>query len=183
MKNKLYGIILAVAVLAIALVILFYWETRPSTPNSLGTAQADYKNISYKINGEDVLLINGSAKTLDKIGVGSESGTTTAYFGNEVRGDFNGDGREDVAFILTQDTGGSGTFYYLAAALGAANGDVGTDAVFLGDRIAPVSTEFKDGAIVVKYLDRKPNEPMTATPTVPVTENFKFLNGQLEIIK
>jgi hypothetical protein len=32
---------------------------------------------------------------------------------SEAKGDLNGDGQEDIAFLLTSDRGGSGTFYYV----------------------------------------------------------------------
>ena len=56
---------------------------------------------------------------------GSASRIVTRYFGSEVRGDLNGDGREDVAFLLTQQSGGSGTFFYAVAALDLPSGRVG----------------------------------------------------------
>ena len=78
----------------------------------------------------------------------------------------NGDGIEDVAFILTQDTGGSGIFYYVAVALGSNQGYRGLNAVLLGDRIAPQTTEIKAGQVVVNYADRLPDEPFTTSPSV-----------------
>lgn len=81
--------------------------------------------------------------------------------------DLNGDGREDVAFLLTQNQGGSGTFYYIVAALNTERGWVGSQALLLGDRIAPQTTEIGDNdLVVVNYADRAPGEPMTAQPSV-----------------
>lgn len=136
-----------------------------------------YKNISYKINGVDITLINGLAET--EIAPGSASKLITRYFGNEAHGDLNADGLEDVAFLLTQDGGGSGTFYYIAAALKASVGYQGTNAIFLGDRIAPQTTEIKNGEIIVNYADRKPGEPMTSQPSVGVSKYLKVENGVL----
>lgn len=90
----------------------------------------------------------------------------TRYFGNRVDADFNGDGATDAAFIVTQTGSGSGTFYYLAHTLGG-------EAAFLGDRIAPQSTEWKNGKVIVNYADRKPGEPMTTKPSVGITKYFK----------
>ncbi len=95
------------------------------------------------------------------------------YFGNEAVGDLNGDGVPDVAFIFTQSGGGSGTFYYVVAALKEVQGYQGTNAVLLGDRIAPQTTEIKDGQLIVNYADRKPNEPMTAQPSVGVSKYLR----------
>ena len=99
----------------------------------------------------------------------------TRYFGNEVRGDLNADGREDVAFLLTQQTGGSGTFFYAVAALDLPSGLVGSQAVLLGDRIAPQTTELRpDGVIVVNYADRAPGEALATPPSVGKTMWLKL---------
>jgi hypothetical protein len=96
---------------------------------------------------------------------------TTKYFGNEVNADLNGDGREDVAFILTQDGGGSGTFYYAVAALNTPEGYVGSDGYLLGDRVAPQATNMSQNpnqkyVVVFNYAERAPGEPMTARPSM-----------------
>jgi hypothetical protein len=145
---------------------------RPAAP--IVAAAPDYKNISYLIDGKEVKLENGAAET-------TVDGATTAtkYFGNEARGDFDGNGSTDIAFILTQDNGGSGTFFYAVAALKTENGYVGTNAVLLGDRIAPQSTDFSNGVITVNYADRASGEPMTAAPSVGVSLRLKVAGGEL----
>lgn len=126
---------------------------------------ADYKNAEYAIEGTKVRLINGKAEI--EVAPGSATRTVTQYFGNEARADLNGDGKEDVVFLLTQNAGGSGTFYYVVAALQTESGYQGSDAVLLGDRIAPQTTEIKENnIIVVNYADRAAGEPMTAQPSV-----------------
>jgi hypothetical protein len=40
--------------------------------------------------------------------------------------------------LITHDPGGSGTFYYVAAAINVNKRYQGTNAVLLGDRIAPM---------------------------------------------
>src|SRR3989344_926478 len=115
-------------------------------------AAADHKNATYLILGQSVTLQSGHAETL--AAPGSASKTITQYFGNEATGDMNGDGTSDVAFLLTQNSGGSGTFYYVVVALREGGGYRGTNAVLLGDRIAPQTTEFRDGKLIVNYADR-----------------------------
>ncbi|MGB2580397.1 MAG: META domain-containing protein [Minisyncoccia bacterium] len=123
------------------------------------------KDATYKINGKSVTLSDGVYE--ESLLLGSASKTITRYFGNEVKHDFDGDGMEDTAFLLTQETGGSGTFYYLAVALNKADGYLGSDATIIGDRIAPQTTEMGKGNIVlVNYADRNPNEPFTVKPSL-----------------
>ena len=161
-----------ISVLVLALIIAggVYWYAKMPGPVS---STNDYKNIAYVIDGQPVTLINGVAQT--PAAPGSASQVTTTYFGNEATGDLNGDGMPDVAFILTQNSGGSGTFYYVVVALKTANGYAGTNAVLLGDRIAPQTTEINNGQLVVNYADRQAGEPMTAQPSVGVS---KYLDVQ-----
>ncbi len=137
---------------------------------------ADYKNASYAIEGRSVTLASGIATIQEQEG-GSVS--EVRYFGNEVVADFNEDSYSDVAFILTQSGSGSGTFYYLVVALGDEKGYRGTNAMFLGDRIAPQTTEFRDGVIVVNFADRGVGEPMTARPSIGVTRRFSIQSSML----
>lgn len=139
--------------------------------------QAGFRDIAYTIDGNPVMLVGGYAE--QESAPGSSSKTITRYFGNEAEGDLNGDGISDIAFLLTQETGGSGTFYYVVAALKTDTGYQGTNAVFLGDRIAPQTTEIRDGEVVVNYATRKPDEPMVAVPSVGVSKYLKVSDREL----
>jgi hypothetical protein len=130
---------------------------------------SDAKNATYLIEGTAVMLKDGLAQT--PAAPGSASTIVTRYFGNEIVADLDGDGRQDVAFILTQQGGGSGTFYYAVAALNTKDGYVGSDGYLLGDRIAPQATTLspdgkQKGVVVFNYADRAPGEPMSAAPSV-----------------
>jgi hypothetical protein len=65
------------------------------------------------------------------------------------------------------------------ATLQTESGYQGTNAIFLGDRIAPQSTVIEDGKIIVNYADRKPDEPFTIQPTVGVSKTAWVVNGVL----
>jgi len=138
---------------------------------------ADAQNATYIIEGEQFVLING--KSEKEIALGSESKIITQYFGNEVRADFNGDGIEDVVFLLTQNSGGSGTFYYVAALLSNEKVFTSTNVVLIGDRIAPQNSEYTGGMIVVNYADRKLEEPFSVKPSVGVSKYFKITNSEI----
>ena len=93
--------------------------------------------------------------------------------------DLNNDGLEDVVFLLTQETGGSGTFFYAVAALNTPAGYVGSDGYLLGDRIAPQTTNVSmnprhKNVIVVNYADRNPGEPMTERPSLGKSAYLKL---------
>jgi len=171
---------IALAALAVLIVVggLFLWKGVTKAPGSENeAASAGYENATYTVEGKSVTLADGSA--VSELAPGSASKLVTHYFGNEAGGDLNGDGVPDAAFLLTQTGGGSGTFYYVAAALKTANGYEGTNAIFLGDRIAPQTTAVKDGEITVNYADRNPDEPMTTAPSVGVSRHFRVEGGAL----
>ncbi|MFA6297155.1 MAG: META domain-containing protein [Candidatus Paceibacterota bacterium] len=149
-------IITTASLFVVIVVYVFYFTTLPHSSPAVQPISSP-KNATYKIEGQNVTL--GS--------VGSTSKITTQYFGDEVVHDFDGDGRNDTAFILTQNTGGSGTFFYLVVALNTVNGYVGSEGFFLGDRIAPQTVEMGKGNIIlVNYADRKLSDSFAVPPSV-----------------
>ncbi len=123
----------------------------------------NYKTISYDIDGRKVML-------------GTEG---TTYFGNELRTDLNNDGKEDVVFLITHQPGGSGTFFYVVAALATKDGYIGSDGYLLGDRIAPQTTNLSQNpqqknVVVVNFADRNPGEPMTTSPSLGKSAYLKL---------
>jgi hypothetical protein len=138
----------------------------PTTSNPSHVAK-DPQNATYSIEGKSVTLINGK----------SEDGTTT-MFGEPTTGDLNGDGAKDAGVILVVSGNGSGTFYYAAAALNNTNTYTydGTNAIILGDRIAPQTESIQNEIYTVNFAERAPGEPMTTQPSVGVSKYFK-VNG------
>lgn len=129
------------------------------------TVATNAKDATYYINGQAVTLKNGISEI--EIVPGSASKIITRYFGNEVTHDFDKDGREDVAFLLTQETGGTGTFFYVVATLNTVDGYIGSHGLFLGDRIAPQTTEMGKGdVVVVNYADRARGESFSIQPSI-----------------
>lgn len=158
-----------VLVVLAGLVALFYSATNGTKNSTVGYMASDYKNAEYLIDGKYIRLTNGIA-TQDAA-PGSAAKIVTRYFGNELRTDLDGDGREDIVFLLTQQDGGSGTFFYVVAALNTPDGYVGSDGYLLGDRIAPQTTELSKNpvqkhVVVVNFATRAEGEPMTARPSV-----------------
>jgi hypothetical protein len=140
----------------------------------------DPQNATYIIEGQAVTLVDGTSATA--IAPGSASKQVTSYFGNEAELDLNTDGSMDSAFTLVQNSGGSGTFYYTAAALKTAGGYLGTNAILLGDRIAP-QRPFVDpdnpSQYIVSYGARPASAPMSSQPTEMVSRTFKLKEGLL----
>ncbi len=141
------------------------------------------KNGSYIVDGQTVKLTNGVA---EKKLPGSAAKITTKYFGAALKLDMNGDGLLDSAFLLQQETGGSGTFFFVVAAINTKTGYRPTKALFLGDRIVPQSISIdprNPRQFIVDYLDRKPGEPMASAPSVLVSKRIALKNGALGEVK
>ncbi len=169
MNKKLLGAI--IIVIGLVSLALFKFGASSLVVDKTGktTFSDDYKNATYTIEGKEVKLIDGVSET--PATSDSASVVTTKYFGNELVADLDGDGREDVAFIVTQDSGGSGTFFYGVVALNTPQGYVGSEGYLLGDRIAPQNTnlssdEIHRHVVIFNYAERLPGEPMTARPSV-----------------
>lgn len=174
------GFTLVFAALTVLLVLGCSSQSTGATPGAAVPAQPaaeSPKNASYEIEGRSVGLANGVSEV--EAAPGSVSKITTRYFGNEATGDLNGDGTPDVAFLLTQNSGGSGTFYYAVVAVKTNGGYRGTNAVLLGDRVAPQTTQIQSGRLIVNYAERKPGEPMTARPSMGVSKYLKIVNDRL----
>jgi hypothetical protein len=164
-----------ILIVLVIIAAIFIWKA--FKPSKEAATVSDYKNISYIINGARIELKNGAAET--EAAPGSASKISTRYFGNELKTDLNSDGREDIVFLVTQQTGGSGNFYYAVAALNTDKGYIGSDGYLLGDRIVPQTTEVSTNprhknVVVVNYADRPLNSPMTAVPSVQKSVYLKL---------
>jgi hypothetical protein len=158
MNKLLIGLLVTIGILGGGFFVLnsfIYKEKQTYTPKN-------YKDIEYIIEGKKVIL-----------------GGEVRYFGNQLITDLNEDGRDDVVFLVTHEPGGSGTFYYVVAALNTDNGYIGSDGYLLGDRIAPQTTEVSrnprhKNVIVVNYADRGRGEPMTSQPSMGKSAYLKL---------
>jgi len=128
-------------------------------------ARNGYKNAEYRIDGRSVRLVDGVSEMA--AAPGSTAKILTRHFGSEVWHDLNQDGQDDVVFLVTQESGGSGTFYYVVAAVSGPGGYIGSQALLLGDRIAPQTAQLLPGDIVVvNFAERRPGEPFSTQPSV-----------------
>lgn len=166
MKKKILIIFGFLILIAVALLI---YKTNFNKENIINSEnQNTTYDATYTIDGQQITLKNG----LSEISIpGSSAKIITKFWGNAIEHDLDEDGTLDNIFIITQTTGGSGTFYYVVAKLNTKDGAKGSDAVLLGDRIAPQTTEMdeKNGrlnVIVVNYADRKENESFAVAPSI-----------------
>jgi heat shock protein HslJ len=124
----------------------------------------DVKNLTYSIEGTSFIVANGTAIIHSLDGVGGT--TTVQIFGEPVYSDFTGDGIKDAALLLTKNAGGSGTFFYAVLAITKNGLYYPTNALLLGDRIAPQTITVENGRPVYNYAERKASDPMTTKPSI-----------------
>ncbi|MGB3922129.1 MAG: hypothetical protein WBL19_02530 [Minisyncoccia bacterium] len=142
-----------------------------------GVPRQDPSNATFTIDGEAIKLTDGKNET--SVAPGSSFVEETSILENRAYGDINADGKEDTVLFLVRYGAGSGTFVYLAAFVSGPVTYRGSNAIFLGDRISPESIAISGEIITAEYLDRKPDEPMASEPTIPVTKQFIYRNGEL----
>ena len=173
MKTKTLIIVLVVVVV-IAGGCFIFGTRSVNAPAPKSPVVFDPLDATYIIDGQSVTLVNGKAES--SATPGSATKITTMIFGIPVNGNLNNDGNADAAVIIVQNPGGSGTFYYIAAAINTGNSAKGTNAILLGDRIAPQNIEIASGEIIANYADRRPNESFAVQPSIGVSKYF-FLSG------
>jgi heat shock protein HslJ len=138
---------------------------QPSTATTTETVTSESipGNISYSIDGQEYLLKNGVAEVSIP---NSSTKDTVRIFGEPVLGDVDGDGDNDALVLLTKNSGGSGTFFYAVYAILVDGKYSSTNAIFLGDRIAPQNASIQNGQGVVNYAVRKDTDPFTTAPNI-----------------
>ncbi len=129
------------------------------------TLTKNFDEVTFLVSGVPITLVDGVATATTNLDGASE--TVVRYFGNVLEHDIDGDGAQDAVFLVTQETGGSGTFFYAVGALKRDEGYLGTSAVYIGDRIHPQTITPGDGReVVVNFAERLPTEPMAARPSM-----------------
>lgn len=150
-SGKKTGIVVSVALLALAAGTVF--EQVNGTAEMVKMPKTDYFVAS---------VVNSIPKTPKQ------------YFGNEVVGDLNADGRDDVAFIIRREDDERGVLYYLTTALASDNGKQGTNLIFLGEKIQPENIAITGGIISISYTDLSNLE---STTTLMI--NAQVVDGNL----
>jgi len=169
-KKTLIGLIVIFITLAVGAKVFFLADSPLNNfipTQDLSHSVFDGKNATFNIEKEPITLTNGISEK--PAAPDSASKIITRYFGNEAIGDINRDGLSDTAFLVTQESGGTGIFYYVVVAIQTAKGYQLTDAFLIGDRIAPQTTKIEADTLLVNFSDRKQDEPMSTPPSLGKT--------------
>jgi len=174
-----------IAIITIILIAgLGYWIYQSTLEESSTTIPeeglvVDPLNATYIIEGDEFTLVDGKAEKEIVSGAASKI-RINVFDGWSTKGDVNDDDLEDTVVLLTYNAGGSGTFFYVVLAIQKKQGYEGTNAIFIGDRIAPQTTEIRSGEIIVNYADRYPWESFTDQTSVVKSKYLIYESDELK---
>ncbi|MGA9348656.1 MAG: META domain-containing protein [Anaerolineae bacterium] len=150
----------------------------PSQPTAQLTLEA-LQNASYQgIYDEPVQLTDGQYEGEPFVPGGASRPTVTFHPEVYAFGDLNGDGVDDAAVILIENSGGSGNFLYLAAVINDGGAPVNVATQFVGDREQVQAIIIEDGEITLNMVAHGPDDPMCC-PTQEVTKRYQLRDDQL----
>lgn len=137
------------------------------------------KNTTFVGVLDTPVTLNGGLFEGEPFGEGAASRPIVSLVPDRVDyGDLNGDGQPDAVVFLVSNSGGSGTFTYLAIVAADGEKPVNLATTLLGDRVQVQSVELDDDQITVQMLTQGPDDPMCC-PTQQVTKVFRLEGDQL----
>ncbi len=133
----------------------------PMLLNVDGVTAAALMNGTYVgVYDEAIALIDGRFEGKPFVADGASRPTVTLRPEMTALGDLNGDGNDDGVAILAENSGGSGTFIYLAALVDEDGAAVNVATILLGDRVRVESVVIEDGTIVLVAGTFADNDPL-----------------------
>lgn len=137
------------------------------------------KNAAYQgIYNEPVLLTAGKFAGEPFEEGGSSRPTVTLLDEFVAFGDLNGDGVADAATLLAENSGGSGTFIYLAAVVDQNGAPLNIATRFLADRVQPKFIAIESGQISLTLVTHSPTDPLCC-PSQEVTQIYRLQGDTL----
>ncbi|MCB0016144.1 MAG: META domain-containing protein [Anaerolineales bacterium] len=151
-------------------------ETAAETPFEL--TDDLLKNMSYQgIFDEPVTLADGLYEG-EPFVEGGASKPTVTLFPMTALGDLNNNGVDDAAVLLVENSGGTGSFVYLAAVLNSEGTPENVSTLLLGDRVSPESVMIAHGEIVVEAETHAEDDPLCC-PSLKTRTTYTLQNGAL----
>jgi hypothetical protein len=140
------------------------------------------KNTEYQgIYPEPVKLTDGKYEG-EPFVEGGASRPMVTFVEPMALGDLDGDGVDDAAVLLVENSGGSGSFVYLAAILNRGGKPENIATQLLGDRVQVQSLTIESGKIVVEALTHSPDDAMCC-PTQESTQTYELQGNELVLIE
>jgi LysM repeat protein len=137
------------------------------------------RNATYQgIYNEPVQLTGGKYEGKPFVEGGASRPTVTFVDPFNALGDLNGDGLEDAAVVLAENSGGSGVFLYLEAVVDQNGTPANVATQLLGDRVEIKSIAIDGGEIVIDMVTQGPNDPFCC-PSMEATLMYRLEGDRL----
>jgi len=141
---------------------------------SVDPAQSTYSGIF----DEPVKLVAGRYEGAPFVAGGASRPVVMLLETPRASGDLTGDGEPESAVVLAANSGGSGTFVYLAV-LGRSGAEPANLAtVFLGDRVRVSELQIESGALSAQILAHAPGDP-SCCPSEQIVRRWRLAGGEL----
>jgi len=151
----------------------------PTTTGADRLTQDQLKNATYSsIYDEPVTLTDGVYEGEPFVEGGASLPTVQFIDNTSVYGDLSGDGVDDAASLLVENSGGSGVFSYVGAQLNQDGQPIDAGSALLGDRTQVISMAISSGQIVVEVVTPGPDEPLCCG-TLKVRKTLALQDGKL----
>lgn len=144
-------------------------ENETEVSDSIAVNESMLGDLEYRCEDIQVTLKDGEFR--EPIAPDSASENVVQLMDLKAIGDVTGDGVDDAAVLFWNNSGGSGTFIYLAVVTGE-DGQVSNLATtLLGDRVQVESLAIESGKIIVDSVQHGPDDPMCC-PSEKVREIY-----------
>jgi hypothetical protein len=164
---------LLIGVLLISLVFIARCAS-PAAPLTVESLQnAEYQGI-YP---EPIQLTDGQYEG-EPFEEGGASRPMVIFVEPYTFGGLDADGVDDAAVLLVENSGGSGSFFHLAAVLNRDGEPLNQATTLLGDRVQVEELVIDSGEIQVRMLTHGPDDPLCC-PSQEALKNFTLKSGEL----
>ena len=153
-------------------------QAQPVAAESELTLEALRNAVYQGIYDEPVQLTDGKYEGEPFVPGGASRPTVVLHPEVYAFGDLNGDGVDDAAVILIENSGGSGSFIYLAAVINQDGRPVNVATQFVGDREQVQAISIDGNEITLNMVAHGPDDPMCC-PTQEVTKRYRLEGDQL----
>jgi hypothetical protein len=148
----------------------------PAVPPGLGFAALGAATY-HGILDEAITLAGGVYEGEPFVTGGASRPTVTLLAEPLAYGDLDEDGQADVAVVLVSNSGGSGTYVYLAVVESRDGEPFNVATMLLGDREQVKSLVVENGRLVAMLLSHAENDP-ECCPTLEIVREFRLEQGK-----
>jgi len=156
-------------------------DSAPAAASPSGLTIEQLENATYSGIGLDeqpITLIAGEYESEPLAeGITDRQRVTLVPYGVHF-GDLDGDGADDAVVFLSENTGGTGDFTYIAAQLNQDGQPVDAGSVWIEDRIQIISVAIEDGQVMLEVTAQGPGDA-ACCKTHKTQKSYALQGGQL----